>query len=97
MFLLYTSLAAKNVQDSSHAFRGLGYLDSHRDILTLEFTVQIPGSRPDAGQSRTRRKAIKKKIEEKTIEVQLAQDKTALHSRKGDTGSVLWRARWIKC
>lgn len=38
-------------------------------------------------------------IEEKTLEIQLAQDKTALRSRKGDTGSVLWRARYgiISC
>jgi protein N-lysine methyltransferase METTL21D len=27
------------------------------------------------------------------VEVELAQDPTALRSRKGDTGSVLWRLR----
>jgi hypothetical protein len=27
------------------------------------------------------------------IEVELAQDPTSLRSRKGDTGSVLWRVR----
>ncbi|KDQ50695.1 hypothetical protein JAAARDRAFT_41777 [Jaapia argillacea MUCL 33604] len=27
-----------------------------------------------------------------TVEIELAQDKTALRSRKGDTGSVLWKA-----
>ena len=31
--------------------------------------------------------------DEKSFDVLLAQDKTALRSRKGDTGSVLWRAR----
>jgi protein N-lysine methyltransferase METTL21D len=26
-------------------------------------------------------------------EIQIAQDKTSLRSRKGDTGSVVWKAR----
>ncbi|KAL5531685.1 hypothetical protein ACEPAG_4562 [Sanghuangporus baumii] len=29
--------------------------------------------------------------EERTLEIELVQDKTALRSRRGDTGSVLWR------
>jgi protein N-lysine methyltransferase METTL21D len=28
------------------------------------------------------------------LEYELSQDKTALRSRSGDTGSVLWKARW---
>lgn len=104
VFFLYTSVASRNVQDSAHAFRGLGYLDSHQDVLTLEFPVQVEvaetihevdlvthGSHGHRHAKRKKRKAP----EEKTLQVQLAQDKTALRSRKGDTGSVLWRARCV--
>jgi len=31
-------------------------------------------------------------VRDKTLEVQLMQDKTALRTRKGDTGSVVWMA-----
>ena len=103
MFFLYTSVASRNVQDSLHAFRGLGYLDSHQDVLTLEFTVRAAeeaegdASKIQQGHVKRHRQARKKHHkppEEKTIQVQLAQDTTALRSRKGDTGSVLWRARY---
>ena len=29
------------------------------------------------------------------LEYELSQDKTALRSRSGDTGSVLWKTRWV--
>ncbi|KAF7797909.1 hypothetical protein EIP86_009116 [Pleurotus ostreatoroseus] len=98
------------------AFRGLGYLDSRHDVLTLEFTVQVvhdnvgigedesksalesagvadtPHARRHAKRDRAKHRHKLRPPEEKTITVQLAQDTTALHSRKGDTGSVLWRA-----
>lgn len=35
----------------------------------------------------------RKRDEVESIEVEIMQDKTALRSRKGDTGSVLWHAR----
>jgi protein N-lysine methyltransferase METTL21D len=85
-------LAGKRSHESTDntSFRGLGYLDNHKDILTLEFTY--PRVVREAGKTKT--KASKRKeAETETLEVQLAQDKTALRSRKGDTGSVLWRAR----
>ena len=64
---------------------GLGYVDSHKDILEIKFDISFKSS-PDL-----RRKA---ELVEKTVEIELHQDKTALRSRKGDTGSVVWRARY---
>jgi protein N-lysine methyltransferase METTL21D len=47
----------------------------------------------------TKLKANKRKpraiAQSKTLEFTLAQDKTALRTRKGDTGSILWRVRWV--
>ena len=44
--------------------------------------------------SGNRRKARKTRADDVgTLEVEIFQDKTALRSRKGDTGSVLWHAR----
>lgn len=88
VFLLYTDLAGQR-SDTNDEFRGLGYLDNHKDTLTLEFI--IPRSPPSDLKRKTRRGNAK--VEEDTLEVHIAQDKTALRSRKGDTGSVLWKAR----
>ncbi|KAJ3554206.1 hypothetical protein NM688_g3227 [Phlebia brevispora] len=116
VFLLYTALAARNskteAQAKDGAFRGLGFLDSHQDVLTLEFSVQVvdvpPIGQQDEqtvaedlsltshsrkhGKTKHRHKHKLRPPEEKTITVQVAQDTTSLRSRKGDTGSVLWRA-----
>ena len=46
-------------------------------------------------KGRKRAKKKKSNVETQTIEIQLFQDKTALRSRKGDTGSVVWKARCI--
>lgn len=62
--------------------RGLGYVDSHRDVLDIKFEI-IKDKKP------------KCPIVVKTVEIELFQDKTALRSRKGDTGSVLWKARYV--
>ncbi|KAL0955130.1 hypothetical protein HGRIS_004043 [Hohenbuehelia grisea] len=43
------------------------------------------------GKASSRRKSAAQPMG-KIIEIELRQDKTALHSRKGDTGSVLWKA-----
>lgn len=107
VFLLYTELAGKTSSSPStpSSFRGLGHVDSHKDILTVSFDLKPrdaePLSVPRVGTHRERKhKAEKKRVRRnptgQTIEVQLAQDKTALRSRKGDTGSVLWIARWAK-
>lgn len=86
------------MQESGDFFRGLGFLDSRQDVLTLEFTVPLTNtSDRDAGSHEKKRrdsKQGKRTSTEKTFEVLIAQDKTALRSRKGDTGSVLWRARY---
>jgi len=76
VFILYSELQA------TPNSRGLGYVDSHRDILEITFDLEL--------------KAVHKKLKDltvvKTIDIKLFQDKTALRTRKGDTGSVLWRA-----
>ncbi|KAJ3927468.1 MAG: putative methyltransferase-domain-containing protein [Lentinula lateritia] len=41
---------------------------------------------------RTRKKRIASAPDVIELEIQIIQDKTALHSRKGDTGSVVWKA-----
>jgi len=72
---------------SVDGFRGLGHVDSRKDTLSIDFELKafVPPSDPSIKKSKTKQR-------DKTIEVVLAQDKTALRSRKGDTGSVLWRA-----
>jgi protein N-lysine methyltransferase METTL21D len=82
--------------------RGLGHVDSRQDILNIRFELRpksVSTGADDYGKAKHGRskssKAARegKKHEEKVIEIELAQDKTALRSRKGDTGSVLWKAR----
>jgi len=98
IFLIYTDLqsAADGESGGSH---GLGHLDARNDNLTviLELKAPLLENTPIAG----RRKGGRKRKENSqpkdlTVEIELAQDTTALHSRKGDTGSVLWRARYIQ-
>ncbi|XP_006462152.1 hypothetical protein AGABI2DRAFT_206407 [Agaricus bisporus var. bisporus H97] len=87
--------------------RGLGHVDSRRNILSVvielkggeEELPQLPASEIELhykSTKRTRTREKKKKkiryIEDKTIEIDLLQDVTGLRSRKGDTGSVLWHA-----
>lgn len=83
IFILYTEK-----QLVSSDLRGLGYVDSHNDVLEIKFDVPLKSSPHDPQPKR------KVKPVEKTIEIELRQDKTALRSRKGDTGSVVWRARY---
>ncbi|KAI0666681.1 putative methyltransferase-domain-containing protein [Trametes maxima] len=103
VFLLYTDLAARKAADGTAEFRGLGHIDSHEDTLTITLNLGVPDNAVDSGASgkstRAGRAASHKKrlrgkrdVPERTLEVEIAQDKTALHSRKGDTGSVLWHA-----
>ncbi|KAI0351052.1 hypothetical protein OH77DRAFT_1430280 [Trametes cingulata] len=103
VFLLYTNQAARNVADGSTGFRGLGHIDSHEDTLTITFDLGTPEgmderqgapvSATQGARNATRRKARSKKdLPERTLEIEIMQDKTALRSRKGDTGSVVWHA-----
>ncbi|CCM05019.1 uncharacterized protein FIBRA_07218 [Fibroporia radiculosa] len=98
VFLQYTNLASRAPADGTQRFRGLGHVDSYNDVLTIEFT--IPASPRDhvgtihrQGRSGKPVKRNRKTSgQAQTLSVELAQDKTALRSRKGDTGSVVWHA-----
>ncbi|KAI0373587.1 hypothetical protein BV20DRAFT_1119130 [Pilatotrama ljubarskyi] len=103
VFLLYTGLAARNAADSSAGFRGLGHINSREDSLMITFELGVPETTDEcrempiaaAHKKRTAAKGKargKKVLPEHTLEVEIVQDKTALRSRKGDTGSVLWHA-----
>jgi len=94
VFLLYTRLAARGPLDGSTPFRGLGHVDSHKDTLTIELTIDIPNDSAESESSigKAKKRKSKKARQERTFSIELAQDKTALRSRKGDTGSVVWHA-----
>ncbi|TFK25572.1 hypothetical protein FA15DRAFT_703514 [Coprinopsis marcescibilis] len=106
IFLIYTNLKGTSsgsegpaAVDLSH---GLGYVDSSKGLLEISFDLSIPesseGNSEDISQTKVKSKSkrlIKRKnvkISAKTVEVQLFQDITSLRSRKGDTGSVVWKA-----
>lgn len=79
-------------------FHGLGHVDSRKDTLSIQFELtasSLPIPTKSASRSRKGKSARQTRSEETphVIEIELTQDKTALRSRKGDTGSVLWRAR----
>lgn len=78
VFLLYTALAAAPAKASVST--GLGSVNSFKDRLTID--LELP---PVKAQG-------KRKEEPRNLSIDLAQDVTSLRSRKGDTGSVLWRA-----
>ncbi|KAG1786037.1 putative methyltransferase-domain-containing protein [Suillus plorans] len=103
IFLVYTALNQKPLdQTGPDGFHGLGHVDSRQDTLSIRFELNAPSQPTSSGaaesksasRSRKGRSARKTRGEETShvIEIELAQDKTALRSRKGDTGSVLWRA-----
>ncbi|KAM5543188.1 hypothetical protein V8D89_003062 [Ganoderma adspersum] len=108
VFLLYTNLASQKSADGTTRFRGLGHIDSHEDVLTISLNIGRPAEEqtgkaddipaPPSNLKHKHRRASKRKVQGKrhdeieTIEVEIVQDKTALRSRKGDTGSVLWHA-----
>ncbi|KAF7309808.1 hypothetical protein MIND_00352700 [Mycena indigotica] len=84
VFLLYSRA------NSSSKPRGLGFVDNRQDVLSLSFELK-----PLLSTTVTKGKGKRKHtttVGEKTIEIQLLQDKTALRSRAGDTGSVVWQA-----
>ncbi|KAK7687134.1 hypothetical protein QCA50_009637 [Cerrena zonata] len=98
VFLLYTDLAALASRTTpGKEFRGLGFEDSTKDVLTVTFEIKNTGSdlvsdEPPSVKGRRRGKKKKPSDQTQMIEIQLHQDKTALRSRKGDTGSVVWKA-----
>ena len=110
IFLLYTRLAALKPADSSDTghFHGLGSENPNQDSIQvcIELKRPITGEQPrnteTGNQRRKRRKgssAAKAKEERRghdpiVFEYFILQDQTALRSRSGDTGSVLWKTRW---
>jgi hypothetical protein len=103
VFLVYSDLQSNlsslssATSSDSDGFRGLGYVDSQKDELEVEFVLkaaQTPADRqPKSKDARASAKRKAKQNREKVVEIRLAQDKTALRTRKGDTGSVVWKAR----
>ncbi|KAG1732508.1 putative methyltransferase-domain-containing protein [Suillus lakei] len=105
IFLVYTALNQKPLDlIGPDGFRGLGHVDSRKDTLSIQFELTAP-SQPisssgaaeykSASTSRKGKSARKHRVGNEAphiIDIELTQDKTALRSRKGDTGSVLWRA-----
>lgn len=79
--MIYAEAAAARLSTS-----GLGSLDSRKDEITLSLEIRPRNvaTSPPRDESSTKR-----------IEITLAQDVTGLRSRAGDTGSVIWRARYI--
>ncbi|KAK7466350.1 Ribosomal protein lysine methyltransferase [Stygiomarasmius scandens] len=97
VFSLYTDLQLRSQSESDSSFRGLGHVDSHKDVLLVKFELAESSSVADSHQNtgRSRKKRVsrsEKRVKTMDMEVQIAQDKTALRSRKGDTGSVVWKA-----
>ncbi|KAF5353071.1 hypothetical protein D9758_008761 [Tetrapyrgos nigripes] len=99
VFSLYTDLQSYSGSgpNSSSSFRGLGHVDSHQDVLVVNFelteaTTSADGVDHDSRSRKKRKSHRERKAKSIDVEVQIAQDKTALRSRKGDTGSVVWKA-----
>lgn len=97
IFILYSNLQSAGSDTESSGFRGLGHLDSRKDVLDIIFDLKGVSD----SKSKDSRKGKKSKAQrthesdnanDKTIQIELYQDKTALRTRKGDTGSVIWKA-----
>ena len=108
IFLLYTRLAALKPADSSDTghFHGLGSEDPNQDSLQICIELKPPitcspqnSETMKQGRKRRRKCGAPNAKEERSrrdpivFEYILFQDKTALRSRSGDTGSVLWKTR----
>lgn len=98
VFLIYSDLQSE-VSSFSTEFRGLGQQDSRHDVLTVQLDLCPPTSAPLISLPRTKSSRHSSKRATKVlkpigklIEINIAQDVTALRSRGGDTGSVVWKA-----
>ncbi|KAG6898322.1 hypothetical protein C0992_011914 [Termitomyces sp. T32_za158] len=96
VFIIYSDLQSTNKSDTP---RGLGYVDSRQDAMTISFELKAsyyPNQSSTTVKNSTSQRARKVqklvKIMDKTVQFELFQDKTALRSRRGDTGSILWKA-----
>ncbi|EJD07584.1 uncharacterized protein FOMMEDRAFT_75265 [Fomitiporia mediterranea MF3/22] len=112
VFLLYTNLSTRHPEDiSSTSFPGLGSVDSRQDTLAVRFvlppsptTKHKAPSGLEGAACRSSKRHDKRKQNvyvsegERSLDIELAQDKTTLRSRRGDTGSsVLWRVSVALC
>lgn len=90
--MLYTRLAATT---PTEAMGGLGFVDSRSPVLDVKIELDVSTFQPTSRSNRKKGsgRGVKSQKQDITIEVELAQNPTSLRSRKGDTGSVLWRAR----
>ncbi|KAK0199258.1 putative methyltransferase-domain-containing protein [Desarmillaria ectypa] len=98
VFLIYSDLQG-GISPYSKEFRGLGQQDSHHDVLIVQLDLCPPMGAPPVSLPRTKssRHPLKRATKAsrpvgRTIEISVAQDVTALRSRNGDTGSVVWKA-----
>ncbi|KAI9449212.1 putative methyltransferase-domain-containing protein [Lactarius psammicola] len=107
IFLHYTRLAALKPADSSDTghFHGLGSENPNQDTLLVCIELKPPTTceplrNTETGNQRRKRRrgsGLPKAKEERkgcdpiVFEYVLLQDKTALRSRSGDTGSILWK------
>lgn len=88
---MYTRLAAK---PPTKEMGGLGYVDSRSPVLNVKIELDLStDQQPSHGNRKKGSKGTKSQKQNVVIEAELAQDPTSLRSRKGDTGSVLWRVR----
>ncbi|KAI6119214.1 hypothetical protein EDD16DRAFT_1555119 [Pisolithus croceorrhizus] len=96
IFLLYTGLnRVRTKLTGPDGYRGLGHVDSRKDVLTINLGSLSEDATEMSKDQRSRISPKQKRPKEKKsieIEIEIAQDKTALRSRRGDTGSVVWRA-----
>lgn len=102
-----TSSGGQTASDGQKSGNGLGFLDSSSSVLEIEIEINQPkelnshfnGSQGVLGSfsSKKRGRSYKPKPKERvpesrTITARLHQDIFAINHRKGDTGSVVWRA-----
>jgi len=94
VFLLYTRLAAT---PPTQVMGGLGCVDSRSPVLNVKVELDLSIDQPARSPSNRKNssKGTKSRKQNMAVEVELAQDPTSLRSRKGDTGSVLWRVRYF--
>lgn len=73
----------------------MGYVDPLKDSILVQLELKGLPSVVEVKKSKRGKKSGLGLAQNKIVEVELAQDKTALRTRKGDTGSVLWMARCV--
>ncbi|KAG9023264.1 hypothetical protein FRB95_013337 [Tulasnella sp. JGI-2019a] len=96
IFLLYTRVAGH--RDQSSVPLGLGFVDSKAPEIIVSFSIEPPLQliEPPLKEKSSKRHARRQSnlTARKVVDfdITLEQDPSSLQSRKGDTGSVLWRA-----